>query len=95
MRLLCTYHHRLLHEGGFRIVKEADGTLRFITADGRTIPRAGYRLDDFVDDGVGDENPSAEGFGTTAVRGDFERSEVREPAAVYRLKRTASCLTPD
>jgi len=86
--LLCTYHHRLHHEGGFRIVKEADGTLRFITADGRTIPRAGYRLDDFVDDGVGaeDESPSAEGFCTTAVQRDFERDEVRETAAVYRLK---------
>ena len=89
MTLLCWYHHRLLHEGGFRIVKEADGTLRFITADGRTIPRAGYRLDDFVDDGVGgeDEKPSAEGFCTTAVQRDFERSGVREPAAVYLLKR--------
>ena len=86
MRLLCTYHHRLLHEGGFRIVKEADDTLRFITADGRTIPRAGYRLDDFVDDGVGDENPSAEGFRTTAARSGFERSEVREGRGIYRLR---------
>jgi hypothetical protein len=87
--LLCTYHHRLLHEGGFSIGREADGSLRFVTADGRTIPRAGYRLDDFVDDGVGgdDENPSAEGFCTTGVQRDVERSEVREPAAVYRLKR--------
>ena len=86
MRLLCTYHHRLLHEGGFRIVKDADGTLRFITADGRTIPRAGYRLDDFVDDGVGDENPSAEGFRTPAARSGFERSEVREGRGIYRLR---------
>ena len=53
MTLLCTYHHRMLHEGGFRIAKEADETLRFITADGRTIPRNGYRLEDFVDDDVG------------------------------------------
>jgi len=51
--LLCTYHHRLLHEGGFSIVKEADGTLRFVTADGRTIPRCGYRREDFVDGDVG------------------------------------------
>jgi len=88
MRLLCTYHHRLLHEGGFRIVKEADGTLRFITADGRTIPRAGYRLDDFVDDdiGGGDDNPSAEGFRTPAARSGFERSAVREVRGIYRLR---------
>jgi hypothetical protein len=78
--LLCTHHHRLHHEGGFNIVREADGRLRFVTADGRTIPRNGYRLEDFVDDdiGVDAENPSREGFGVT-------RDEVREPAAVYRV----------
>ncbi|HEY3518589.1 MAG TPA: DUF222 domain-containing protein, partial [Gammaproteobacteria bacterium] len=92
--LLCTYHHRLHHEGGFGIVKEADGTLRFVTADGRTIPRSGYRLEDFVDDDVGadHESPSAEGFCTTEVQPDFERSEVREAAAVYRLKQPEPCL---
>ena len=91
LALLCTYHHRLLHEGGFSIVKEADDTLRFMTADGRTIPRHGYRREDFIDDAAGDadENPSAEGFCTTTGQRDFERSEVRETAPVYRLKRTA------
>ena len=102
MTMLCTYHHTILHEGGFSIVKEADDTLRFITADGRTIPRAGYRLEDFVDDDVGgdpDGEPSAEGFCTTAVQRSFESyraaeqpasSEVREPATVYRLKNSTS-----
>jgi hypothetical protein len=89
--LLCTYHHRLLHEGGFSIAKEADESLRFVTADGRTIPRHGYRHADFVDDGIGEgESPSAEGFCTRAVQRDFERGEVRETRAVYRLKRLAS-----
>ena len=72
LTLLCTHHHRCLHEGGFRIEREADGELRFQRADGRTIPRFGYRVEDFTDDDVDavDENPSA---------------EVREPAAIYRL----------
>ena len=52
------------------------GILRFITADGRTIPRCGYRREDFVDD------PSAEGF----------RTEVREPATVYRVRRSRAEL---
>ncbi|HET7924820.1 MAG TPA: DUF222 domain-containing protein, partial [Rhodanobacteraceae bacterium] len=97
MALLCTYHHRLLHEGGFSIVKEADDTLRFVTADGRTIPRCGYRHEDFVDDGIGseDESPSAEGFRTTAVQRDFERTEVRETRAVYRLGRAAQSFSAD
>lgn len=55
MALLRTYHHRMLHEGGFSIVKEAGATLRFITADGRTIPR-----NDDVE--VADDDPSAEGL---------------------------------
>jgi hypothetical protein len=80
MTLLCTHHHKLLHLGAFSSVRELDGTLRFVTADGRTIPRNGYRLGDFVDDDSGGDayDPSREGFGVT-------RDEVREPAAVYRL----------
>jgi hypothetical protein len=68
LTLLCTYHHRLLHEGGFRVEREADGTLTFTRADGRVIPRFGYRVEDFTDD-YGDDalddagaNPSREGF---------------------------------
>jgi hypothetical protein len=100
MTLLCTHHHRLLHEGGFRIVKEADETLRFVTADGRSIPRNGYRLEDFVDDDIGgaddaDRNPSREGFCTATVQQEWERSEVRETAAVYRLRRIPSPVGVD
>ena len=91
MTLLCTHHHRLLHEGGFSIVRDEGGTLRFVTDDGRSIPRNGYRLEDFVDDDVGDaddaKNPSREGFCTTPVQREWERTEVRETAAVYRLWR--------
>jgi hypothetical protein len=74
LTLLCTYHHRLLHEGGFQIRREVDGALRFVRADGRTIPRRGYRLEDFIDDGVtGTESPSAEGL---------RASRVQEPRAL-------------
>jgi hypothetical protein len=70
MTLLCTHHHRMLHEGGFSIVKGSDGALRFVTADGRSIPRCGYRLEDFVDDDLGDtaERPSREGFPFASAR---------------------------
>lgn len=88
MTLLCGHHHRQLHEGGFSIARDEGGTLRFVTADGRSIPRHGYRLEDFVDDG--DEGPSREGFCTATVRRDWERSEVRETAAIYRLRRNAN-----
>jgi len=67
--LLCTYHHRLLHEGGFTIDRERDGAIYFRRADGRVIPRGGYRPEDMLDDMPGlsftATNPSAEGRRTT------------------------------
>jgi hypothetical protein len=90
MTLLCTYHHRLLHEGAFRIVKEADDTLRFVTADGRSIPRNGYRLEDFMDDDIGGETDEALGRpprgGFCTARAQPPSTQVREPAAVYRIR---------
>ena len=99
MTLLCSYHHRLLHKGSFSIARETDDTLRFLTADGRTIPRGGYRLEDFVDDDVGAEadgecDPSREGFCTERVQTPsaefyaqpdrgWPNHEVREPATIY------------
>jgi hypothetical protein len=87
MTLLCTHHHHLLHERGFRIEKQGDDSLRFVTTDGRTIPRNGYRLEDFLDDDIGgvEEDAPRGGFCTTAVRREWERNEVRETPSVYRL----------
>jgi hypothetical protein len=86
LTLLCTHHHRLLHEGGFRIEREGGEALRFLRADGRAIPRGGYRLEDFADDGcLADEAGGAdgkslsEGFRTTTVHSPHE---VRETAAI-------------
>lgn len=87
--LLCTHHHRLLHEGGFKIEREREGVLRFLRADGRAIPRGGYRVEDFTDDDCTADDvatdlresrggPSREGFCTTTVRSP--RDEVREAA---------------
>jgi hypothetical protein len=70
--LLCSYHHRLLHEGGYRIGKDYQGELYFMRTDGRAIPRCGYRVEDYTDDYV-NESPSM---------------EVREPRGVYHLRLT-------
>ena len=69
--MLCTQHHTLLHEGGFKLRRDAAGELYFQRPDGRAIPRFGYRLDDLRDDYVAPENPSM---------------EVREPRAIYRAR---------
>ena len=36
--LLCTHHHRLLHEGGFGVCRQGDGRLVFRRPDGRVVP---------------------------------------------------------
>jgi hypothetical protein len=83
LTLLCSYHHRLLHEGGYRIATDANGDRYFQRPDGRAIPRSGYRLDDVLDDGVeiaalcADDDTSAEGWLAAVVNS-------RNPAAAAR-----------
>ena len=75
--LLCSHHHTLLHEGGYHIRRDYRGEYYFVRADGRAIPRCGYRADDYSDDEVTDD-PS--------VEGRYHETEVREPRVVYRLR---------
>jgi hypothetical protein len=83
--LLCGFHHRLLHEGGYRIRRDYRGEHYFVRADGRAIPRCGYREDDYTDDYIV-ENPSMEGWRDVTHRPN-PSMEVREPRGVYRLAR--------
>jgi hypothetical protein len=63
LRLLCSHHHRLVHEGGFGMRLDGDDKHYFVRPDGRVIPRCGYRREDMLDDFVEDDavSPSAEG----------------------------------
>lgn len=83
LMLLCGFHHRLLHEGGYRIRRDYRGEHYFARPDGRVIPRCGYRESDVTDD-VEPEDPSMEGW-SSAVRPANPTMEVREPRAVYRI----------
>jgi hypothetical protein len=76
--LLCDRHHRLVHEGGFRIEKDYRDRWFFKRPDGRAVPSCGYRAQDMTDDDVetadqyfhadtsaevcASHQPSAEGF---------------------------------
>jgi hypothetical protein len=35
--MLCGYHHRLIHDDGWRMIAAADGTLTFIRPDGHEL----------------------------------------------------------
>ena len=50
LMLLCSRHHRLLHEGGFRIEKDYQDRWFFKRPDGRAVPACGYRAEDMTDD---------------------------------------------
>jgi uncharacterized protein DUF222/HNH endonuclease len=105
LTLLCWLHHRLLHEGGFRMRRDPDGgALHFTRPDGREIPRGGYRVEDMVDEPAvppaAEENPSMEEFVNDAApsmegfpipeRLAHPSMEVREPRAAYRI----ACRSP-
>jgi hypothetical protein len=39
--LLCTQHHRAVHEGGFHLRRDHQGDLYFLTPRGKAIPACG------------------------------------------------------
>ena len=64
LMLLCTKHHTLVHEGGFRIQKNFQDQWRFFRPDGIAVPDCGYVANDMLDDGIGEayENPPRGGL---------------------------------
>ena len=61
--LLCTKHHTLVHEGGFRIEKNFQDRWFFVRPDGIAVPEVGYRSQDMIDEDIGEAvNPPADGL---------------------------------
>ncbi len=46
LMLLCSRHHRLVHEGGYQICKDVHDEWYFKRPDGRAIPSTGFRPED-------------------------------------------------
>ena len=93
LMLLCSRHHRLVHEGGFRIERDYRNRWFFKRPDGRAVPTCGYKPEDVTDDNI--DNPSAEGFvGVEPIvkrrlEFDFETgTETCMPISVPRLNGT-------
>jgi hypothetical protein len=80
--LLCSFHHRLLHEGGFTI-RRRGARLDFLRADGRTIPRSGYRPEDIVDEPAvrGSEEEFASIERQASAEGRFDPSRRAPPSS--------------
>jgi hypothetical protein len=52
LMLLCTRHHTLVHEGGFRIEKDFQDRWTFLRPDGIAIPKFGYHSRDMNDEDI-------------------------------------------
>jgi hypothetical protein len=99
LTLLCSHHHRALHEGRFAVRHDEHGAIYFRRPDGRAIPKAGYRLDDMLDDFVDDGadrpgEPSAEGFVISAGAERNPSAEGFAPAARYDRDPSAEVREP-
>jgi hypothetical protein len=89
LMLLCSQHHKLIHEGGFNIDRDYQNQWFFKRPDGKAVPNSGYNAKDMIDDDIGLENdelsellnnPSPEGFLTGMEKlVSALGSECREP----------------
>lgn len=79
--LLCSQHHRLVHEGGFRIEKDYRDRWFFKRADGRAVPSCGYRPADMLDDEVEAEVEYFEAEHSPGVFADPSAEGRRNPSA--------------
>ena len=52
--LLCSQHHKLVHEGGFTIERDYQNRWFFKRSDGRAVPACGYLSGDITDDDIND-----------------------------------------
>jgi hypothetical protein len=50
--MLCTTHHRAVHEGGYQICRDYQGKVYFMTPRGKAVPACGRYERSDVDLGV-------------------------------------------
>jgi len=82
LMLLCTRHHTLVHEGGFRIKKDFQDRWTFLRPDGIAVPECGYRSQDMIDEDCSEaiEIPPAGGL---LCRAENKVAEPPPPAYLH------------
>jgi hypothetical protein len=76
LMLLCTRHHTLVHEGGFRIERDFKNRWYFQRPDGAAVPMCGYSHQDTVDNSIHDAYPAPPAGGILSAA----EKTVAEPA---------------
>jgi hypothetical protein len=83
LMLLCTKHHTLLHEGGFRIETNFQGNWYFVRPDGIAVPETGYHPRDIIDIEEDEFSDSYNKAPAGALLSAAENSVKEPPAPVY------------
>lgn len=81
MVLLCSQHHRMVHEGGYSILNDHAGNHYFKRPDGKAVPECGYHEDDWMDECVDTTDKDYEDYSVSQNSAAFYR--VGEPEAAY------------
>lgn len=94
MVLLCSNHHKLVHEGGYSVQRDHSGELFFRRPDGKAVPHCGYRMEDqideFVDDLIDDNlDWLFNGLKNSQEFIDDDGLVIKEAAAVYCVRTSA------
>lgn len=76
LMLLCTRHHTLVHEGGFRIEKDFQDRWTFLRPDGIAVPSSGYSSIDMIDEGIFVDTPPAGGLLNNVENKVFEAQSI-------------------
>jgi len=80
LMLLCTKHHTLVHEGGFRIEKDFRDRWYFLRPDGIAVPNCGYHSRDVTDEDHSDSYEIPPRGGLLSVA---EKCALEPPAPIY------------
>src|SRR5690606_26273295 len=79
--LVCSYHHLLMHEGGFDVERRADGGFTFYGPDGQPLPETG-RLD----------RSTIDALTSAAANGQITLRALNRAAGLDIDERTGACL---
>lgn len=78
MVLLCSAHHRLVHEGAYSVTRTSGSDLLFRRPDGKAVPACGFCQEDWKDDDIGLEINQKNSR-------EFFSAQVEEAGAQYEL----------
>jgi hypothetical protein len=84
--LLCSRHHRLVHEGGYEMRRDQRGEWYFRRADGRAVPAMGYRVEDMTDDDVDVDDAGDVGCASAEASAGCGRASAEAPLGVREAR---------